>query len=131
MALLTMRCETVAVGCHRLRIGLFERFSGVSHLPPVATVAPAGFHKYSMPSQWITDGQTARSESAIGLATIEEPGRVDRRRRGRALSPKLSGGGPLNDASHATIASSRAIVPARLELVMPMATKRNVAATRC
>jgi hypothetical protein len=25
------------VGCHRLRIGLFERFSGVFHLPPVAT----------------------------------------------------------------------------------------------
>jgi hypothetical protein len=26
-----MRCETVAVGCHRLRIGLFERFSSASH----------------------------------------------------------------------------------------------------
>jgi hypothetical protein len=24
------------VGCHRLRIGLFERFPGVSSLPPVA-----------------------------------------------------------------------------------------------
>jgi hypothetical protein len=35
--LLTMRCETVAVGCHRLRIGLFERFSASSHLPLVAT----------------------------------------------------------------------------------------------
>jgi hypothetical protein len=35
--LFTMRSETVAVGCHRLRIGLFERFSEVSHLPPVAT----------------------------------------------------------------------------------------------
>jgi hypothetical protein len=35
--LFTMRCETVAVGCHRLPIGLFERFSGVSHLPLVAT----------------------------------------------------------------------------------------------
>ena len=37
MAFLTMRSETVAVGCHRLRIGLFERFSGASHLPSVAT----------------------------------------------------------------------------------------------
>jgi hypothetical protein len=35
--LLTMRSETVAVGCHWLRIGVFERFSGVSHLPLVAT----------------------------------------------------------------------------------------------
>jgi hypothetical protein len=35
--LFTMRSETVAVGCHRLPIGLFEPFLGVSHLPPVAT----------------------------------------------------------------------------------------------
>jgi hypothetical protein len=35
--LFTMRSETVAVGCHRLPIGLFERFSSASHLPPVAT----------------------------------------------------------------------------------------------
>ena len=33
----TMRSETVAVGCHRLPIGLFEPFSGQSHLLPVAT----------------------------------------------------------------------------------------------
>ena len=32
-----MRSETLAIGCHRLRIGLFERFSSASHLPPVAT----------------------------------------------------------------------------------------------
>jgi hypothetical protein len=37
MAFLTMRCGTVAVGCHRLRIVLFERFSSASRLPPVAT----------------------------------------------------------------------------------------------
>jgi len=36
MAFLTIS-ETVAVGCHRLPIGLFERFSGARHLPPVAT----------------------------------------------------------------------------------------------
>jgi len=35
--LFTMRCETVAVGCHRLRVGLFERFLSASHSPPVAT----------------------------------------------------------------------------------------------
>jgi hypothetical protein len=35
--LFTMRSETVAVGCHRLPIGLFEPFSSASHLPPVAT----------------------------------------------------------------------------------------------
>jgi len=29
--------EAVAVGCQRLPIGLFEPFSGSSHLPPVAT----------------------------------------------------------------------------------------------
>src|SRR5436190_17002683 len=34
---LIMRCETVAVGCHQLRIGLFERFSSAPDLPPVAT----------------------------------------------------------------------------------------------
>jgi hypothetical protein len=34
---LAMRCETVAVGCQGLPIGLFERFSRASHLPPVAT----------------------------------------------------------------------------------------------
>jgi hypothetical protein len=28
---------TPSLPCHRLRIGLFERFSGVPHLPPVAT----------------------------------------------------------------------------------------------
>ena len=32
-----MRSETVAVGCRRLRIGLFEPFAGVFHLPLVAT----------------------------------------------------------------------------------------------
>src|SRR5512132_3018280 len=32
-----MRSETVAVGCHRLRIRLFERLSGPSHVRPVAT----------------------------------------------------------------------------------------------
>jgi len=37
MAFLTMRSETVAVDCDRLPIGLFEPFSGLSHLPPVAT----------------------------------------------------------------------------------------------
>src|SRR3989442_8121998 len=37
MAFLTMRSESVAVGCHGLPIGLFEPFSGVSHLPRVAT----------------------------------------------------------------------------------------------
>jgi hypothetical protein len=37
MAFLTMRSETVAVGCHWLQIGLFEPFSGRSHLRPVAT----------------------------------------------------------------------------------------------
>jgi hypothetical protein len=42
-----MRCETVAVGCHPLPIGLFEPFSGLSYLPPVA---PAGLHKRSIPS---------------------------------------------------------------------------------
>jgi hypothetical protein len=37
-----MRSKTVAVGCHRLPIGLFEPFSGRSRLRPVATGAPAG-----------------------------------------------------------------------------------------
>jgi hypothetical protein len=32
-----MRSGTVAVGCHRLPIGLSEPFSTVSHLRPVAT----------------------------------------------------------------------------------------------
>src|SRR5258706_23368 len=40
-----MRCETFAVGCHRLRIGLFERFSRASHFPPVAPVSPGGAQK--------------------------------------------------------------------------------------
>jgi hypothetical protein len=35
--LFTMRSETVAVGCHRLPIRLFEPFSALSHLRPVAT----------------------------------------------------------------------------------------------
>jgi hypothetical protein len=35
--LFTMRCETVAVGCHGLPMGLFEPFSACSHLRPVAT----------------------------------------------------------------------------------------------
>jgi hypothetical protein len=35
--LLTMRSETVAVGCHRLPIRLFEPFSASSPLRPVAT----------------------------------------------------------------------------------------------
>src|SRR4051812_46646069 len=43
-----MRSETVAVVCHRLRIGLFEPFSASSHLPPVATgcarLAPQMLH---------------------------------------------------------------------------------------
>ena len=56
MAVLTMRCETVAVGCHRLRIGLFERFSSASYLPPVA---PAGLHKCSIHSPATADGQWA------------------------------------------------------------------------
>jgi hypothetical protein len=34
---LTMRSETVAVGCHWLPIGLVEPFSAPSHLRPVAT----------------------------------------------------------------------------------------------
>jgi hypothetical protein len=32
-----MRSETVAMGCRRLRIGSFEPFSSLSHLPPAAT----------------------------------------------------------------------------------------------
>jgi hypothetical protein len=40
--LFTMRSETVAMGCHRLRIDLFERFSGVSHLPVVANGCARG-----------------------------------------------------------------------------------------
>jgi hypothetical protein len=32
-----MRSEAVAVGCHRLPVGLFEPFSAPSHLRPVAT----------------------------------------------------------------------------------------------
>src|SRR6266550_5906193 len=32
-----MRSETVAVGCHRLPIGLFEPFSRLSHFRPVVT----------------------------------------------------------------------------------------------
>jgi hypothetical protein len=32
-----MRSETVAVGCHRLPIGLFAPFLGLCHLRPVAT----------------------------------------------------------------------------------------------
>jgi hypothetical protein len=35
--LLTMRSEAVAVGCHRLRIGLFQPVSAPPHLRPVAT----------------------------------------------------------------------------------------------
>jgi hypothetical protein len=46
--LFTMRCETFAVGCHPLPIGLFEPFSGLSHLRPVATgcarSAPSTLH---------------------------------------------------------------------------------------
>src|SRR5436190_1427497 len=37
MAFLTMRSETVAVGCHRLPIGLFGPFSVLPYLRPVAT----------------------------------------------------------------------------------------------
>jgi hypothetical protein len=35
--LLTMRCETVAVGCHWLPLRLIEPLSAASHLRPVAT----------------------------------------------------------------------------------------------
>src|SRR5437588_11215648 len=54
-----MRSETVAVGCHRLRIGIFEPFLGSSiceRLPPVAT---AWLHKCSMPVRGISDWNRA------------------------------------------------------------------------
>jgi hypothetical protein len=72
-----MRCETVAVGCHGLRIGLFERFSGapICHwLPPVA---PAWLRKYSVRSWAVADGEGL----ACSLASVS-------RRRGRDLSVK-------------------------------------------
>jgi len=53
----------VATGCRSACLSGFWRCSICHRLPPVA---PAGLHKCSIPSQWITDGQTARSESAFG-----------------------------------------------------------------
>jgi len=51
----TMRCETVALGCHRLRIGLFERFSSVSHLPPGRRLSGAPVARPQAP---VTENQT-------------------------------------------------------------------------
>ena len=47
----TMRSETVALGFHRLRIGLFERFSRGLICHRLSPVAPAGLHKCSIPSR--------------------------------------------------------------------------------
>ena len=64
-----MRSETVAAGCHRLRIGLFERFSWVSHLPPDAT----GWARWA-PKEAVLLGQPAAIQLDV-LALTRLPAR--------------------------------------------------------
>lgn len=72
--LLTMRSGTVAVGCHRLPIGLFERFPGspICHwLPPVA---PAGLHKCSTLATACVEAFNNSDTYAEAVAAIESAG---------------------------------------------------------
>jgi hypothetical protein len=48
MAFLTMRPDRQPVATHGNGFGLFEPFSGQSHLPPVATGCDALLHKCSI-----------------------------------------------------------------------------------
>jgi hypothetical protein len=66
-----MRSGTVAVGCHRLRIGLFEPFSAVSHLPPVATGCARWAPQMLHPSPWIADGQTGFGRPAMCASSVQ------------------------------------------------------------
>jgi hypothetical protein len=69
--LLTMRCETVAVGATGCRSACLSRFRSEAICDRLPLVAPAGIHKCSIHSAGIADGQRASDGRAICASRVE------------------------------------------------------------